>query len=112
MGTTYASLKVQPIDLIRVFKIDFCLASVIKWLTKWHLEPKVECLTKANYYIHLCDSDISDAMFFALRMFCMVNGFMKDNASTCLLVDVVWDIKNGNQNDATNKLTQEAYKGI
>ena len=110
MGKSYAALVIQPIDLIRVFKINFCLASVIKWLTKWHLEPKVECLTKANYYIHLCDSDISDALIFALRMFCIVNGFMSNNSASCLLVDVILDIKNGKQTDATFRLTQEAYK--
>ena len=110
MGESYSTLVIQPIDLIRVFKIDFCLASVIKWLTKWQMDNKVEYLTKANYYVNLCGSDVSDALFFAIRMFCIVNGFMKDNASTCLLVDVMWDIKHGNRNDAANRLNRETWK--
>ena len=30
MGESYLTLVVQPIDLVRVFRVDFCLASVIK----------------------------------------------------------------------------------
>lgn len=110
MGESYSTLVVQPIDLIRVFKVEFCLASVIKWLTKWHMEKKTEYLTRAKYYVNLCDSDVSDALFFAIRMFCMVNGFMKDNTSTCLLVDVMWDIKYRNHNDAANRLNRETWQ--
>ena len=110
MGESYATLIVQPIDLIRVFKVDFCLASVIKWLTKWHMERKTEYLTRAKYYVNLCDTDVPDALFFAIRMFCIVNGFMKDNASTCLLVNVMWDIKNRNRNDAADRLNRETWK--
>lgn len=110
MGESYSTLIVQPIDLIRVFKVDFCLASVIKWLTKWHMERKTEYLTRAKYYVNLCDPDVSDALFFAIRMFCIVNGFMKDNTSSCLLVDVMWDIKNRNRNDAANRLNRETWQ--
>ena len=111
MGEAYSTLIIQPIDLIRVFKVDFCLASVIKWMTKWHMDNKVEYLRKADYYIPLCDkSVVSDELFFALRMFCIANGFMKDNSSSCLLVDIAWDIKNKNFDDAKFKLVQVAYK--
>ena len=107
MGESYATLIVQPIDLIRVFKVDFCLASVIKWLTKWHMERKTEYLTRAKYYVNLCDkSTVSDELFFAIRMYCIVNGFMKDNSSSCLLVNVAWDVKNMNLNDAQMKLVR------
>lgn len=93
--------------MIRAFKVDFCLASVIKWLTKWHMDKKAEFLNRAKYYIDLCDkSNVSDELFFALRMYCMVNKFMKDNSSSCLLVDVVWDIKNKNLDDAHFKLVK------
>ena len=110
MGETYSTLVVQPIDLIRVFKVEFCLASVIKWLTKWHMEKKVEYLQRAGYYVDLCESEWDKRLYFALRMYCIVNGFMKDNASTCLLVDVMWDIKHGNRNDAANRLNRETWK--
>ena len=111
MGEAYSTLIIQPIDLIRVFKVDFCLASVIKWLSKWHMDNRCEYLTKANYYIPLCDkSAVSDELFFAIRMFCILNGFMKDNSSSCLLVDVIWNIKHKNFDDAKNKLVCQAYK--
>ena len=85
--------------------MDFCLASVIKWLTKWHMDKKAEFLNRAKYYISLCDkSNVPDELFFALRMYCIVNKFMKDNSSSCLLVDVVWDVKNKNLEDAMWKI--------
>lgn len=105
MGESYATLIVQPIDLIRAFKVDFCLASVIKWLTKWHMEKKVESLSRAKYYVNLCESNYSSELLFALRMYCIVNGFMKaDNSSTCLLLSVVQDVMEKKLDDATWKV--------
>ncbi len=106
MGETYSTLVVQPIDLIRAFKVDFCLASVIKWLTKWHMEKKTEYLTRAKYYVNLCESNYSysSELLFGLRMYCILNGFMKDNSSTCLLLSVVQDVMEGKLDDATWKI--------
>ena len=111
MGESYAKLVIQPIDLIRAFKVDFCLASVIKWLTKWHMEKKSEYLTRAKYYIPLCeDIEYSNSLVFALRMYCILNGFMKDNSSTCLLVEVARCVMQSKRDEAVYKLVQEAYK--
>ena len=104
MGESYAKLVIQPIDLIRAFKVDFCLASVIKWLTKWHMEKKSEYLTRAKYYIGLCDCVYSKELLFALRMYCIVNGFMKDNSSTCIMLDVIQEVMKGNIDNAGVKL--------
>ena len=52
---TYSTLVVQPVDMVNSFKLDFCFASVIKWLTKWHIDDKKsESLIKAKYYTALC----------------------------------------------------------
>ena len=94
MGESYSKLVIQPIDLIRAFKVDFCLASVIKWLTKWHMEKKSEYLNRAKYYVRLCESTYSKELLFALRMYCIVNGFMKDNSSSCTMLEVIQNIMN------------------
>ena len=92
---------------MRAFKVDFCLASVIKWLTKWHMEKKVEYLSRAKYYVNLCENDYSRELLFALRLYCIVNGFMKaDNSSTCMLFDVVQDVMKGNIENANFKLVK------
>lgn len=110
MGESYAKLIIQPIDLIRAFKVEFCLASVIKWLTKWHMEKTSECLTRAKYYIPLCENmEYSNSLLFALRMYCILNGFMKDNSSTCLLIEVVKSIMHSKQDEAIFKIVQKAY---
>lgn len=86
---TYSSLVVQPIDLINAFKLDFCLASVVKWMTKWHMDNKSEYLRKVMYYIDLChDSPIPVPFMFSLRMYCMVNGFMEKDAKTCEMLEL------------------------
>ena len=104
MGESYAKLVIQPIDLIRAFKVDFCLASVIKWLTKWQMEKKSEYLQRAKYYVGLCDCEYPKSFLFCLRMYCIVNGFMKDNSSTCALFEVVQEIVNGNNDLANMKI--------
>jgi len=97
MGESYATLVVQPIDLVRAFRVDFCLASVIKWLTKWHMEKKTEYLTRATYYVRLCESnyDYSSELLFGLRMYCIVNGFMQASSQSCVLMDVCSAILSG-----------------
>ena len=110
MGESYAKLVIQPIDLIRAFKVDFCLASVIKWLTKWHMEKKSEYLNRAKYYINLCEVEYSNSLLFAIRMYCILNGFMKDNSSTCLLVDISDLVMQSKRDEANYRLVQEAYK--
>ena len=87
--------------------MDFCLASVIKWLTKWHMEKKSEYLNRAKYYVNLCtDCKYSMELLFALRMYCIVNGFMKDNSSTCLLFEVIRDVMEGHIDNANFKLVK------
>ena len=94
---TYGSLVIQPIDLINAFKLDFCFASVIKWLTKWHMERKNEDILKAKYYSRLCYGiEPSNPLKFALRMYCQLNGFLSVGATSCLLMDVTSDIMEGN----------------
>lgn len=111
MGESYAKLIIQPIDLVRAFKVEFCLASIIKWLTKWHMENKLEYLNRAKYYIGLCDADYSPQLFFALRMYCIANKFMESGADkSCLLLDVVWEIMHGQKDKAIYKLVQVSYK--
>lgn len=108
MGESYAKLVIQPIDLVRAFKVDFCLASVIKWLTKWHMEKKYEYLQRARYYIDLCDSEYNRGLMFAIRLYCIANGFMKDNSnsSTCLLESVVFFIMHGEKDHARARLNE------
>lgn len=87
---TYSTLVVQPIDLINAFKLDFCFASVIKWLTKWQMEKKNEHLTRAKYYLPFCtNSKVTDEFEFALTMYCIANSFIKSPNEQCLLSDVV-----------------------
>ena len=104
MGESYAKLVIQPIDLIRAFKVDFCLASVIKWLTKWQMEKKSEYLQRAKYYVGLCDYEYPKSFLFSLRMYCIVNGFMKENSSTCAVFEIVQEIVNGNNDLANMKI--------
>ena len=111
MGESYATLIVQPIDLINAFKLDFCLASVIKWMTKWHMENKAEYLRKVCYYIDLChDSEITKPFMFALRLYCMVNGFLKKDCKSCELLDIVTEIKNSNFHQANVLANRFMYK--
>ena len=110
MGESYASLVIQPIDLVRAFRVEFCLASIIKWLTKWHMDRKSEYLNRAKYYIPLCESEYSPSLLFSIRMYCITNKFMESGADkSCLLVDVVKDIMNNKKEQAVYKLVQEAY---
>ena len=104
MGESYAKLVIQPIDLIRAFKVDFCLASIIKWLTKWHMERKSECLQRARYYLDLCEPGLSRELYFAIRLYCISNKFMADNSSSCLLESVVLDVMNGERDKARQRL--------
>lgn len=86
---TYSTLVVQPIDLINAYKLDFCFASVIKWMTKWQMENKAEYITKARYYVSLCEtSEVPESFMFALRMYCLANGFIKTLSGNCLLLVV------------------------
>ena len=92
---TYSTLVVQPIDLINAYKLDFCFASVIKWLTKWQMEKKNEYITKARYYVSLCEcSQVPPSFLFALRMYCLVNGFIKSLSENCLLTRAIEDVAN------------------
>lgn len=101
MGESYSILAIQPIDLVRAFKLDFCFASVIKWLTKWHMEKKTEYLTRAKYYINLCDNtENPTGLLFSLRMYCILNGFMKKDAQSCFLMDVCSLILKGDKDSA------------
>lgn len=87
---TYSTLVVQPVDLVNAFKLDFCFASVIKWLTKWHMDKKSENLMKAKYYTALCTGTKEPVGFcFALRVYCLTNGFITSMNQSCLLLDVV-----------------------
>ena len=104
MGEAYSTLIIQPIDLIKAFKVDFCLASIIKWLTKWHMEKKSEYLNRAKYYIGICDCAYSKELLFSLRMYCIVNGFMKDNSSTYTMLEVIESVMKGNIDDANFRL--------
>ena len=98
---TYVSLVVQPIDLINAFKLDFCLASVVKWMTKWHMEKRIEYLNKIQYYIDLChDSPVTVSFMFALRMYCMVNGFMAKDANTCEMLELLIEMQKGDFDQA------------
>lgn len=111
---TYSTLVVQPVDLVNAFKLDFCFASVIKWLTKWHIDKKSENLIKAKYYTALCTGTTEPVGFrFALRMYCVVNGFMKvDSSSTCMLLDVVHDVMKGDIDNANLKLSKAGQMNI
>ena len=71
------------------------------------MEKKVESLSRARYYVNLCESHYSSELLFALRMYCIVNGFMKsDNSSTCLLLDVVQDVMKEDIDNANLKLAK------
>lgn len=87
----YSSLNVQPIDLVNEFKIDYCLASVIKWLTKWHMDNhRSSHLDMVRYYIPMCaGTKIDRGFMFALKMFCLANGFIHGMSESCLLLNVV-----------------------
>lgn len=92
---TYSTLVVQPIDLINAYKLDFCFASVIKWLTKWQMEKKTEYIIKARYYVSLCESSqVPSSFLFALRMYCLVNGFTKSLSENCLLTNIAEHVAN------------------
>lgn len=112
MGESYAKLIIQPIDLIRAFKVDFCLASIIKWLTKWHMEKKSEYLQRAGYYVDLCDPEWDKRLYFAVRMYCIANKFMPDNlnSTSCLLASVVGDVMLGQPKEAHKKMNYELSK--
>ena len=45
-------------------------------------------------------------LLFALRMYCIVNGFMKDNSSSCLLFEVTRDVMEGHIDNANFKLVK------
>ena len=73
------------------------------------MEKKVEYLSRAKYYVNLCENDYSRELLFALRLYCIVNGFMKDNcnSTSCLLVNVVSDIMLGQPKEAHKKMNYE-----
>lgn len=98
---TYSTLVVQPVDLVNAFKLDFCFASVIKWLTKWHMDKKSENLMKAKYYTALCTGTNEPVgLMFSLRMYCLANGFITSIEQSCLLLDIVYGILIGKIHEA------------
>lgn len=78
--TAYRSLVVQPIEVAMAFRMEFTLASVLKWLTKWHIDHDDSHLAKALYYIDRCgtySAECRTRLMFALRLYCLVNGFAR-----------------------------------
>ena len=107
---TYSTLVVQPVDMVNAFKLDFCFASVIKWLTKWHIDKKSENLIKAKYYTALCTGTNEPiGLRFALRMYCLANGFITSTSQSCLLLNVTDSILNGNLVEANHALFESAH---
>lgn len=103
---TYSQLVIQPIDLIYTFNVDFCFASVIKWLTKWHMDGrKNEHLSKAKYYLDLCGyTKPSKELYFAIRLYCMINGFITKEQKRCLLERVSYELLVSSNMDNAKKL--------
>ena len=103
---TYSTLVVQPVDLVNAFKLDFCFASVIKWLTKWHIDDKKsENLIKAKYYTALCTGTNEPVgLRFALRMYCLANGFITSTSQSCPLLSVTDCILNRNLVEANKNI--------
>ena len=102
---TYSTLVVQPVDMVNAFKLDFCFASVIKWLTKWHIDKKSENLIKAKYYTALCTGTNEPVgLRFALRMYCLANGFIASTSQSCPLLNVTDCILNGNLVEANKNI--------
>ena len=100
--STYGSLVVQPIELITEFNLDFCIASVIKWLTKWHMDEnqanRRHYLDNAEYYVRKCSKmDGSDArkLMFALELYCKINNFKCADNPVYLIMQVVSVATNG-----------------
>ena len=107
---TYSTLVVQPVDMVNAFKLDFCFASVIKWLTKWHIDKKSENLIKAKYYTALCTGTNEPVgLRFALRMYCLANGFIASTSQSCLLLNVTDSILNGNLVEANHALFESVH---
>ena len=103
MGETYSTLVVQPIDLVNAFKLDFCFASVIKHLTKWHMDKDRKHLLTAAYYIPLCtNTKVPDGFLFALRMYCIVNGFLSED--TCVIFQTAKLIVEGRLDEAARTI--------
>lgn len=79
-GTHYADMKIEPIELIEAFGLDFIQGSIIKYISRYKNKNGVEDLKKA---IHYCNMRIdSDSLFkrrlgeldeFAIKTYCMLN---------------------------------------
>lgn len=65
------------------------------------MDRKTEFLTRAKYYIRLCENTPNPmGLLFALRMYCIVNGFMAKDKQSCLLMDVATTIMGGDLKQA------------
>ena len=117
-SSAYNRLSIQPIQLIKAFRLDFCLASVIKWLTKWHMDSdpiqRRKYLENAEYYVWLCerhDPSTRNALMFATTAYCMVNGFAQTDGGKYLLASVVDLVTKGDLEGAATLLaSQEMHR--
>ena len=52
-GTHYADMKIEPIELIEAFNLNFIQGSIVKYISRYKSKNGIEDLKKALHYCHI-----------------------------------------------------------
>lgn len=85
-GTHYADMKIEPIELIEAFGLDFVQGSIIKYISRYKNKNGIEDLKKALHYCKMNQGedrinfdkittcvDFSPMAKLSVKMYCMLN---------------------------------------
>ena len=85
-GTHYADMKIEPIEIIEAFELDFVQGSIIKYISRYKNKNGIEDLKKALHYCRMHKSTninnfdrINSCVYFSpmaklsVKMYCMLN---------------------------------------
>lgn len=81
-GTHYADMKIEPIELIEAFRLDFIQGNIVKYVSRYRNKNGIEDLRKALDYSRIgmerfdrvTNIDINDRNKLNIRQYCMLNG--------------------------------------
>ena len=61
-GTHYTKLAIQPTEFAQRNRLDFCIGSILKYLSRWRAKNGVEDLRKARHFVEIRESFPDDAV--------------------------------------------------
>ena len=61
-GTHYQGLAIQPTEFAQRNRLDFCIGSTLKYLSRWRAKNGVEDLRKARHFVEIRESFPDDAV--------------------------------------------------